>query len=208
MPVLLFLAAFLPQPSAAAPLGARQDAEAVARTVLARDTRHFADSPAGRSCVSAAMNETTFDPMRRNWDSIAPKSNPHAQGGPKAPFSAVSDLLWWERLARGTSKAPVPLVDSRMARALSSSIARILAAGERPPWFRTIDPSWLPAGVGLCEPGVEQRVLILDSPVVDGDTAFIGTEYRCPLCGQGLIYALRRTAAGWQIVAVHEEWVS
>jgi hypothetical protein len=208
MPVFPFIAALLLQPSAAAPLGTQPDAEAVIRTVLARDTRHFADSPAGRSCVSPAMSETTFDPMRRNWDSIAPKSKPHARGGPKAPFSAVSDLLWWERLARGTSKKPVPLVDSGEARLLSSSIARILAAGERPPWFRTIDPDWLPAGVGLCEPGVEQRVLILDSPALDGDTAFIGTEYRCPLCGRGLIYALRRTAAGWQIVAVHEEWVS
>jgi hypothetical protein len=208
MPVLAFLAAFLLQPAAAAPLGARQDAEAVMRTVLARGTRHFADSPAGRSCVSPAINETTFDPIRRNWDSIAPKSKPHAQGGPKVPFSAVSDLLWWERLARGTSKQPVPLVDSEEARALSSSIARILSAGERPPWFRTIDPNWLPPGVDLCEPGVEQRVLFLDSPAVDGDIAFIGTEFRCPLCGRGLIYALRRTARGWRIVAVHEEWVS
>jgi len=49
----------------------------------------------------------------------------------------------------------------------------------------------------------------LSAPEFSGDYAFVGTGYGCGmLCGNGLLYAYRKSTAGWQLVAVADTWVS
>ena len=52
-------------------------------------------------------------------------------------------------------------------------------------------------------------VVSMNYPSIEGDTAFLETGYHCgPLCGEGKILALRRSASGWHVVAWARTWVS
>lgn len=61
----------------------------------------------------------------------------------------------------------------------------------------------------LCGARDARGRLSISTPAYIGDLAFVDTGYGCgPLCGQGMLYAFRRTNEKWQLVAIADTWVS
>ncbi|WP_332804443.1 hypothetical protein [Sphingomonas sp. RT2P30] len=56
---------------------------------------------------------------------------------------------------------------------------------------------------GNCRTGYE-----LSAPSYSGSIAFIDRDYLCDWCGNGATLAMKYDGKAWQLVAIHDNWVS
>jgi hypothetical protein len=184
---------------------------AILAPVIASQARVYAHEAV--PCVRAAIDEMAFDEQRRTLASLSrpERTNDSSRAELDRLRSGLSSpqYRWMTPSARpgewGT-KVPLPPAE---ASALSQAAGEIVRGPAKVRTVSQIDAAWLPATLHLC--GGEPLVpyLIFSAPAVRGDTAFVETGYVCAgLCGNGLLYALRRTSSGWRIVSVAFTWVS
>ena len=182
---MLRLLAFALLTLAAPARAALDDATAIMRLVAAHEARIHETAGAHRACVlpetvaaAPAMEAARAQRCMR----------------PSAPPSAAS-----------TGNVPLPPEE---ARALSEAAAAMGRSGAPVPRPARVDPAWLP-GFAFCAADRSGPVLGFSAPAVGGDMAFVETGFTCGgLCGNGLLYALRRGPGGWAIVAIARTWIS
>ena len=166
-------------PSAA--LAAPDDATIIMRLVAAHEARIHADG----ACI---LRETFAA------SPVAQAAQGQRWTRPSAPPSAT-----W------TDNVPLP-PDEVLA--LSEAARTILRGRRPPPVAMRLDPAWLP-GFAFCAAERAGPVLGFSAPIIGDEIAFVETGFTCGrLCGNGLLYALRRGRDGWAIVAVAGTWIS
>ncbi|HEX4739312.1 MAG TPA: hypothetical protein VH331_17315 [Allosphingosinicella sp.] len=175
---------------ASEPSGAETDAQDIVRAVLAREAYvHGADREP--VCVAAAVDGITAEGWRRD------------------PHSKVQGLSW-ERLGRleGESLRSGRGLASSEAQPINEALGLVLRGPPAPYVVRNVDPSWLPRPFSFCKTAQQSRRLEIASPAIAGDMAFVAVDYFCPACGEGRIFALRRSASGWAVIAETFIWAS
>jgi len=178
--LLLLILAALSGPASAA----RDDATAIMRLVAAHEARVHATDGAHRACI---LPETFV-----------------------ASGTLAADIYRWQRpsappSASWTDNVPLPPDE---ARALTEAVRGIPRGRGQARRVARVDPAWLP-GYAFCAADRGGPVLGFSAPLVRGELAFVETGFTCGgLCGNGLLYALRRGRNGWAIVGVARTWVS
>ncbi|WP_395614274.1 hypothetical protein [Allosphingosinicella sp.] len=105
--------------------------------------------------------------------------------------------------------------DGRGERLTAAAEARVQGA-ERRAWtvpaevrsVERIEANWLPTGFSFCAGARYEAPLEFSAPVIVDDLAFVTLDFRCPLCGRGMLYAFQRRAGGWALLAWTEQWIS
>jgi hypothetical protein len=188
------------------------DAAAIMRLVAASEVRIHQTVPARRACVRAATFATALDSardQRRNLTRLIDSGRPEpvlrdrrdALGAPNYRWlrpSAPPSAAW-------TDNRPLPPAE---ARGLSDAAGAIIRGDAQSRIVERVDAAWLPDYV-FCAADRAVPALAFSAPAIRGDIAFVETGFTCGgLCGNGLLYALRRDAHGWTIVAVVATWIS
>lgn len=184
------------------------EAAAILKVVIKREAHDYGDIPGDvRPCVQSRLAEPTFDSLRRGI-AHPPRINlPRAGVLTAADFGPPSPEYPWNKL---DPRDPTRLkrLDAAEHRELTSAVARIVKRGKLPPVARAVDASSLSAPFDRCARDGQLPRLQLSAPDVAGDLAFVQAEFDCVLCGHGSLYALRRRANGWEIVAEWTDWMS
>lgn len=186
------------------------DVDAIVRATLASSAQIHSREP-GRPCIEAQVRGIALERMRSDMQAAAERDPREHAAREQVRRGEVTPRYPWMRpsAAPGEWATRTPL-DPDTARPLTAALFNILLASDAPPRVvETVAGVTLPAGLRLCGTERGQRALTLSSPVIRGDVAFVETGYVCGgLCGFGLLYALRRTETGWEIVSVVGTWVS
>ena len=178
--VLLILLVFS-APAQAAP----DDAVRILRLVAAHEARIHATAGGHSACILPETFAAT---------AAAQAAQAQRWTRPSVPPSAA-----W------TGNVPLPPDE---ARALTEAAPAIARGAPSPRRALRVEPAWLP-GFALCAADRDGPVLGFSAPEIGGEFAFVETGFTCGgLCGNGLLYALRRSRAGWAIVAVARTWIS
>jgi hypothetical protein len=190
--------------AAAAP-PAVADAEEIMRVVLAKQARTVREWGSREFCIEAQIPDATFAPLRRAL--IKRASRP--PGAKVEGIEILGDFGWQVPRDSGKgyqlgTKAP----SKEALRPIANAVLAITNGPEPPQLVRNVDAAWLPIPLKLCQGEPQQPYLEIYGPVLQGDIAFVEADYFCPLCGQGLIYALERDRSTWKIVAMTETWAS
>ena len=183
-----------------------RDAEEIMRVLLAVQGRTEREWGSRQFCVKAKMADPTFAALRRALnEQKAHRTRPGSPGSE----SRLGDFYWtepnWSRQNYLRMGGKLAREEERQVR---QAIRAITSGAEPRPLIGAIDAGVLPAPLKLCEGKPQQPYLEIYGPTIEGDIAFVETAYLCPLCGQGLIYALKRNRSTWKIVALAETWVS
>jgi hypothetical protein len=101
-------------------------------------------------------------------------------------------------------------LDAEQVRLLSEAAGRILISSRETRAAPTLEGQALSPPLRLCTKGQKQfPVLYFSAPALAGDLAFVEAGYVCGgLCGNGLLYGLRRTSGGWKVLGVTDTWIS
>jgi hypothetical protein len=172
------------------------DTRAVLDAVIAHEADGHGASRARIRCFRPRLAAATLGVIR----------DVNATGPSELPMLIPS--LDWQEVSRGAIGAPVPEAKRQALNAAVRSIVtgpRAYAAAER------IDRSRLANSLRFCSgrPAANSSGLVIElrSPSFGEGFAFVGISIECGLlCGAGLLYALERRGAAWQIVAVAGEW--
>jgi hypothetical protein len=188
---LLTLALALSSCAQAAP---PPDPAAILAPVIASQARIH-----GGACVRAAIVEDSLADQRR----FAAYSAGSKQG------SAAAIYHWTVPSSRPGEWATKTELPPAEARALSEAARELIRAPPQPRSIARIGAGTLPRGVKLCADEKQRPFLIFSAPATRSDIAFVDSGYVCEgLCGNGLLYALRRTGSGWRIVSIVFTWIS
>jgi hypothetical protein len=214
---LALLAAAPPEPARDA---SQSDAQEITRVIMAREWRIHAKAKVGPvPCVKREVTRVTFGgPRSSNGDDEQPSPPPPSSpAGTGTPITVLnSNDLWftpgfrWGRLRddrNGYTGGGRDLPEEK-AKPLSDSASAIRDGPEPPHLIHAIDPLWLRAPLEFCAGDESRPYLDIASPAIRGDTAFVGADFECVICGQGLLFALRKERHGWEIVSVELEWES
>jgi hypothetical protein len=191
MKAALLLLLTLPSAAQAAP---PRDSAAILAPVIASQARIY-----GTPCVRARVEGDTFADQRGMAAHAA-----GAKGDASAPL-----YRWTVPSARPGEWATKTALPPAEARALDAAARAILRAPASSPTISRIEPSWLPRALQLCGDERQRPFLTFFAPAVHGDIAFVEAGHVCGgLCGNGLLYALRRSGSQWRIVSVVFTWIS
>ena len=187
------------------------DARAIAELVLADEARIHSDPEYGSTCVrlettvAFAQDRRELETQARN---IAQSTRPEQQEMEERQ-AQLRQYGWSRPGETGRGSAQAGPFDPAEARSLSESVDRIVHAEARPSLLEQLDPASLQPPLRPCRDARSRPFLELSSPAFDGEVAFVETAYVCGgLCGNGLLYALRRNRGDWHIVAVSDTWIS
>lgn len=188
------------------------DASAIMRLVAANEARIHQSSGAVRTCVRPETFANALDgdrDRRRTLARMIDSGRSEAVLRERHDALGAPDYRWLRPVAatsRGwTDGTRLPLEE---ARALNDAAGAIVRGDARPRTVERIDASWLP-GYAFCTGDRAVPLLGLSAPAIRGNVAFVETGFTCGgLCGNGLLYALRRGEHGWTIVAVVATWIS
>ena len=196
------------------------DARAIMRTMLATQWRIHANAEVGPvPCVRRRVADQTFGGPRLMPKELEPPlpSAPPPASAKSSPVTIIdiseisfSQALGWHRPVIDTDGyvGQGDEIPEDEVRPLEEA-ARILRTGPRPRHLiREIDPRWLRKPLEFCAGNRNRPWLEIASPAIHGDIAFIAVDFQCVLCGQGVLYTLRRGQAGWRIVSLDVQWVS
>jgi hypothetical protein len=188
------------------------DAPAIMRLVAASEARIHQTAGGHRACIRPAAFATALDSARDQRRNLARmiesgrrepilREQYDALGAPGYRWTrpSVAPSVAW------TDNNPLPPAE---ARALSDAAGAIVRGDAQPRRVERIDAAWLP-DYAFCAADRAIPALGFSAPAILGDTAFVETGFVCGgLCGNGLLYALRRGSGGWAIVAVVATWIS
>ena len=170
-------------------------ARAVLRAVLDRQSRELSEPGIAISCVVPELVGTTIRSSHRTRLLAS-----RATTRPTAPAAPHIRSRWHNIMRSEEVDALSPEEENALARAE----AALRTAAEPPLPFAAIDPAWLLPPLRLCRPDEPRATLELWAPAIHRDIAFVEIAY----LGEGRLYALRRTAAGWTIMTVVRLWIS
>lgn len=184
---------FLAVPVQAEP--ALTDTQAILRLVVVDQARIHRNSPFGTTCVRPETSGMALDDNRER----------HRQFGDRGP----PEYPWTRAVERPadawTDGSPLAAEE---ARPLSDAAAQIIREGQSPSATERISIDWI-GSLRFCGNARSLPYLAFSAPAIRGDVAFVDVGMTCGgLCGQGLLYALRRRESGWVIVSAIGTWVS
>jgi len=169
----------------------------MAQVVRAQLSAGHLEAPA--SCVQRRLTEVTFDDDRKRTG----RGNASSASPPPLYFA-------WKAPAKAPGEWPKDALDPKAAKLLSKAADEITRAPRQPPLIGVIVKDWLPPRLQFCpENGPPRPNFFFSAPAVQRDLGFVAAGYGCGgLCGNGVLYALRRTRSGWKVVGVADTWVS
>lgn len=199
---------------------ARSDAGDILRVVLAFETGVHRQAEVGPPpCVIRRIGPASLGGARR---AVEAAERPRPTRAPSRSSTAGQSFIIrssdvpvflfanWETpsaVNRGYVDGAGPLPADLEARIRTAERAAMMASPQRRA-VRTIDRAWIGPPLEFCGGGEHWPNLDIGSPAIVGDLAFVRADFDCVLCGQGVLLALRRTGAGWEIVATAQRWVS
>lgn len=194
--LLLLLAQSSCAPAVADP---RRDAALILSEVV-RAQVGIADRAIPPYCVQPRLIGAAFDDERQRV----------TQGRP--PPSS-SPLLYFHWNAPSTAPgiwATKANLDPGQAKLLTEAAEDIVRTPKQAPLVAAIERDGLPPSLRFCQDRQPARPNVyFSAPAVHGDLGFIEVGYVCGgLCGNGVLYALKRSGSGWQVVGVANTWVS
>lgn len=200
-----FLLPMLAACAAAAPPDPAPDPGPVLSRVIASEARiHGAEPPL---CLQRKIAEPAFADRRNTLVGLRRDSSPGAERMRVAAASGEYD--WTVPSAKPGEAATKTKLDAEQARALSAAAAAIIAEPAASPAVAAVDARWLAAPLHFCSGDGQLPRVYVSAPAFRGDIAFVETGFVCGgLCGNGLLYALRRRETGWEIVSVVDIWIS
>jgi hypothetical protein len=173
------------------------DAASILAPVISNQLRIYGGKPV--PCVMRKFAGVAFD-------------SEHMEAGGTAGANAAAHVPTYRwtlpsTVAQEFAKEATLLPDE--ARTLSEAEADIIRGPAQRQTADTIQAGWVPKPLQLCANEKRLPVLNFSAPAVRGDVAFVEAGYVCGgLCGNGLLYALRRTGSEWRIVSVVFTWIS
>jgi hypothetical protein len=191
---LLLILASSPVAAQSAPAS---DAGSILAPVISNQLRIYAGKPT--PCVISKFEGVVFDRQRA------------APGGASGANAAahVPPYRWAIPSTRAREFATEAMLPPDEARTLSQAEADIIRGPGQAPMVARIEAAWLPKPLQLCANEKRRPLLTFSAPAVRGDVAFVEAGYVCGgLCGNGLLYALRRSGSEWRIVSVVFTWIS
>jgi hypothetical protein len=188
------------------------DAAAVVSLAVRTEAGAFASDWPGPVCVQREIDGRAFDERRReiaNWASPAyAGSTPKAEVDRRLAAFSAQQYHWRPFDAPGGWGSKITL-DPGLAHRLDAAAGEIVRKAPEPALVKSIDPQSLPPRVRFCTPEIRQPNLSVSAPAFHGNVAFVETGFVCGgLCGNGLLFALRRTNRGWEVAGVADTWVS
>jgi len=218
--LLLWAAAGAAAPSTEA------DTREILRTVIAFEVRTHAAAEVGPPpCVRRRVAASRLARRRSEVERYERRASARRPHGPVAPGSltyvspvtvvnseeiVLSPFSGWHRPAAvnsGYVERGGDVTSEEDARLLAAERAALTAPSHPRP-VRRIDSAWLGPPLVLCSDRDALPAIEIDTPVIVGDIALVPRDFHCVLCGQGVIYALRRAGPRWEIVAVALKWQS
>ena len=185
------------------------DVQAIIRaTLVSSEQIHHRESR--RPCVAERIEGVALQRMRSDMQQMADHDPRERDLQERVRRGELTPSLGWTRpsVAPGAWSTRTPLA-ANDARPLDAAIFDLLLAAEAPPQLATmVSSALLPASFRLCQGTAEPRGLVLSSPVIRADVAFIEADYDGGGLQFGLLYALRRTAGGWNIVSIRGTRIS
>jgi hypothetical protein len=191
-----------------------EDARAIVGEVVTYEADLHRDVSQGATCLASSLSGIALDEQRSRLKGL--EKDVRASGSDRdglerrraATAHPVHDWVQPPRLPRGDWSAQTPLPSSE-ARLLSEAAGEIIRGKESSPVIDKIDRAWLRSPLPECGKGDGRDFLWLSAPAIRGDIAFVETGFGCgELCGNGLLYALRRESDGWDVVALVDTWIS
>jgi hypothetical protein len=183
--------------SAVAQPALSSDTASILAPVISNQLRIYGGKPV--PCVIRKLAGVAFDSERMEPGGIAGAN----AGAHVPPYRWTLPSTVAQEFAK---EATLPADE---ARTLSEAETDIIRGPAQAQTADRIQAGWLPKPLQLC--GDEKRLPMLNfsAPAVRGDVAFVEAGYVCGgLCGNGLLYALRRTGSEWRIVSVVFTWIS
>jgi hypothetical protein len=203
--LLLVSSLLLPGCNPGRAITTREDAIAIVRAVIAEEMSYNGEDIRYIPCVVPQIKETTFDGLR-NHQAAARQLIARFPADRSLRQEYEKPLLYeWERPS--TYKGGASIRRSE-ATTLSAAVAAILAEGRSQHSISSIAAEWLSPPYRLCRPTDKSRLLILSSPAIRDDLAFVEVELNCPTCGYGIIHALHWNGVRWVIIAQATLWMS
>jgi hypothetical protein len=190
---------------------AANDPAAVVSVVVRTQAADLRSAWPGRGCVQRQIDGRAFDDTRRE---VANMANPDYNGNltqakadeVRAAMSAP--IYRWRHVGENGRLGSKRTLDRDLAHSLDLAAGEIIRKTPEPARVKSIDPN-APGGVPFCANGTKQPYLSVSAPAFSGDFAFVETSFVCGgLCGNGLLYALRRTRSGWEIAGAANTWIS
>lgn len=204
LPILLLLAS-----CGGAPTDARRDsARALYQVALAEARLHGQEKPA--PCVVPVLDGLALDRARSDFEHRTSAALKDRKATAQPPDAATVWFPWRAPQNGSGGGEDRKRASAEVVERLTEAARPVITGPARAQRVTALDQRGLPPPLRVCTPySPSMPNLRFSAPAIEGDVAFVETGYVCGgLCGNGLLYGLRRKGSGWTVVGVADTWVS